>query len=290
LNSSSLPLPDHARQTGRPEARDSTALGPGTLFSRHAGTPIGRRTIWLGIVPVTALVLLVLAYGLWRGYYGYTRYGMVAAIGWSRPWLAFGAAAGLLGLIWLLLRWRASRRFVALHEDGIHVHLGGRYNRWLPWEDLEGVTVADTRRHLLGLTTNRQRVVAFYPKSGGQFRLDDRFQQIDRLLHGLKTLYFPRLQPELGRAFRGGRSLRFGPVEISRGRLALQGKDIPWETVQNIRLESGSLLITRTAGRPLRVPAHRIPNLEVLLHILREGGPHEAISNADEPHSTAQSR
>ena len=81
--------------------------------------------------------------------------------------------------------------------------------------------------------------------------------------------------PGMKADFQAGKWLYFGPLAVQAKALSLQQGEISWEQVENLQVKDGYLAVSWTEGqepvRDKRIPIAKIPNLELLLQIIREG-------------------
>ncbi len=224
---------------------------------------------WLG--PGLALVLALLAYGLWRAYFGFTRYGIAAAVGWSRLWLAASGLGALLLLVLVSRRWRDSNHFVGLYHNGLRLYLGKRRNRVIRWDQVSHLTHQAVQGTFLGLPINQRNRISLSLKSGEILSLDDRLNNFEPFTEQLKNRYFSSIAPALHRRLEANHWLPFGPLVVHRQALRLRGRRIPWREVQAVSVAGGVLVLKLETGRRLRIPTARIHNLEMLIELIQSG-------------------
>lgn len=241
----------------------------GDLLALHRGRPLERRDRLTRLWPGLLLTLTLLSIGLWQGYYGYTRYGLVAGERWSRPWFLAAGMALALVVVWGLIRRRRTRWLVALHQKGIRYRLAGRKGV-LRWSAIAGLGTRTTREHLFGITLSTCNQLIIFPNVGSPLRLDDRIQDLPSLTQALKAQFYPYLAPLLKQELQGGHWLYFGPLAMHKQGLRLGKQVIPWDQIQQVEVLNGRLVITTTTGRPRRLRASDITNLELLLTLINE--------------------
>lgn len=257
-------------------------LGP--VVEEHGLRP-GLRLRYAALAVVGAAASFVaLAYGLFRWYYAYSRYGPAVVWRWSGPALltAVGmAAVGTLGLI-LLLRTRRIR--VSIHESGLVIERGSSLVV-LPWVRVRGIYTAayrDTlpwpsRRAMAELALAVDRLRSDGSVTDERIRLTRRIEALDALAEAIKKRIYPSLLAEYSRAFNEGQALAFGPVVLAPEGLRLNGRVHPWQEIGQAALARGRLILQpaeAARGRRLQLAAHRVPNVEVLLQLLEQVGQH----------------
>jgi hypothetical protein len=89
----------------------------------------------------------------------------------------------------------------------------------------------------------------------------------------LRTVLFERLAPAYANALAAGKRFDFGGVKLSAQGLSKGDKDaLPWSEMERVDLDSKTLSFKRR-GKMLawaKLKVHKTPNLDVLLHQLRE--------------------
>lgn len=242
-----------------------------SLYRGRAFPGLGRR---VALVVGLLAVLAPLAYGLYRAQYASTYYGPVAARYWSRPWYLLAGCAAVLLMIWLLIRLVRSRRYVAVHQNGLRMRLSRRQQ--YAWSSLAGVATGTVQVRFLGIPLSNRYRAELYPVVGKSVLLDDSLEKLPELLTQIKARLYPRLLKSMRQAFEEGERVYFGPLAIQQSELRLEGKDpaplsIPWSQVRSVNVEAGMLVIDCENNRRIRMPVARVPNLELLLQIIQTG-------------------
>lgn len=262
----------------------SNDLGP--LIAAYPARPRSKAIPIILMLTGCLLFLSSLGYGLYRSYYGYTKYGIAAALSWSWPW--FLAAAVILFFTLLLLPQLFSRPgLISVHKNGLMIISGGRpaSQTPVPWEKLAGIAVdAESKgrsaegtkveiNHQAALIFKRGRPLLLKEKGSGRWVID----RLPELISHIKAVLYPRLLPAMEVDFNSGAWLQFGPVSIHSLAFSLETGNvsthqIPWRQVKRITVENGELVV-ELDGRgkqPVRkaVPVAQIPNLELMLQII----------------------
>ena len=248
-------------------------IKPGASIAVYRCRPL-RRGELLGLLLLGGLAVLApLAYGYARMQYAYTNYGPVAAKTWSQPWYWLGGLAALSFLTLLVIRLAITRRHIDVRQNGLILALSRR--KFLPWVDLDGVASGVVQTHFLGFPLSTSHQAILYPSIGKRVRLDSSLENLPELLTRVKANLYPRVQPKLQGAFDAGQRLYFGPLAITKTNLRLETaeprRDLAWEQVQHISVQSGMLVIELEKDEKMRIPVQDIPNLELLLQIIQSG-------------------
>ena len=241
----------------------------------YRSRPLGWRDAYLILLPGLLGVLAPYSYAIWLYGRSMQQHGLVAAEQWSKPWfwLAWGALAAFILL--LILRFLDLRRFAAVYARGVQLHPGILRTHNLRWEQISGVALSVTQNVFLRSRGHTHLRAVIYPNLGGKIRLDERLQNLPELISRIKASLYPRMLPGMKADFQAGKWLYFGPLAVQAKALSLQQGEISWEQVENLQVKDGYLAVSWTEGqetvRDKRIPIAKIPNLELLLQIIREG-------------------
>ena len=274
-----LPVP--VQPAGKPPAprkpaafvKQDTKLG--RQLAVYRSRPLGWRDAYIILLPGLLGVLAPYSYAVWLYEQSMRQHGPVAAEQWSKPWfwLAWGALAAFILL--LILRFLDLRRFAVVHARGIQLRPGVLRTHNLRWEQISGVALSMTQNVFLRSRGHTHLRAVIYPNLGGQIRLDERLHNLPELISRIKASLYPRMLPGMIADFRAGKWLYFGPLAVQAKALSLQQGEISWEQVENLQVKDGYLAVSWTEGqepvRDKRIPIAKIPNLELLLQIIREG-------------------
>lgn len=210
-------------------------------------------------------------YALMTGYQQYYAHG--PALVWHTVRVPALAALLLLAAA-LAAGWRsysAHSRCAAIYANGFAYHgPSGVYA--FRWQDIISLTaihqVANSKssggsgRHILSLTGSR----------GERVTLGPGLARADEFIEAVRASVFPILYERMARQYDSGQALNFGPIAITRaGGMTLRGRTIPWQDFTGAALENGMLVLPlkdKKEPGPIRVPAHQLMNIDVLLTIL----------------------
>jgi len=237
--------------------------------------PFQRRDIFTLIFPGILSVMTPLIYGYQRANYAYTQFGPVAAGNWSRPWYALALFALLVFLFLSLFRLIQVRYFVAVYKKGLHIRFGS--TQVLRWEQIAGVAFRASQRHFLGIPFHLRYHAVLYPGSGKPIDLPGGINNLPELVSHIKAHLYPRLLPEMQSSFQAGKWLYFGPIAIQQSAIKLGAgaraaqRSLPWSVVDQLRVQSGYLVVELKNGPRQRLPVSQTPNLEILLDIIQSG-------------------
>ncbi len=249
-------------------AQASHPLGP--VIAIYRDRPLRWRDLFLLFIPAALAVLIPLLYGLRRTLYARAYYGPAPAQVWGRAWFELAALALIPLLLLALRRVRRARRVVVLRKGGVQIRWHGGVRLDLHWEQIAGIACDQEVRTFMGRALHTHTRLTIFPQSGAQIRLDDRLPGLNELTARLKARLYPRWLPALRTAYRRGEALPFGPLTLRPEGLRLREVEILWEAVAHLEVEDGHLKISTTQGRKYKLPAGKIPNVELFIQLLQE--------------------
>lgn len=243
----------------------SKSLGPVIAVYRQRPLSWVDLFTW-GLLGVVA-VLFPLVYGYFRQRYAYTHFGPVAATIWSRPWYLLAIIALFAFIALAIYRLRFTRRFVAVHKQGLRLALSDR--RTLRWSEIAGIASSTTQYQFLGLSLRTRYNAKLFPNIGKPIRFDNSLQNLPELLTYIKAQLYPRLSTLLQTNFIEGKWLHFGPISIQRQTIQILDQQYSWSQVEQISVNAGYLVINTNPNSRHHFPVAKIPNIEILLQIIQ---------------------
>jgi hypothetical protein len=247
----------------------SKKLGP--LVNIYGMPPISWRDFWLRLLPGILGILALLGFGLWRAWYGYTRYGPAAGASWGRFWFLLAATA-LVPLTWFWwYRIRQTRRMVKVYQNGIRILEAGGGSRAFLWHHLAGIAIRKTRERFLWIPLREYIQVTLHPHIGQPVRIDPRTPDLADLSARIKGKIYPRLLKEFRTLRLAGKNLYFGPITMTPVGLTLSDQTFNWNQIARMDVSNGKLTIQMKDGHRIKISVGEIPNVELLIQIIQEG-------------------
>lgn len=213
--------------------------------------------------------------GLYRTLYGYAQFGSVAAVSWGFPWFIFSFIFFLIISVYAIYRLSIARVSITLHKHGIIIQKMLRKNQTIRWEDISELYVIQLTSRSKNKSIDTKAVIA--TKDNSRFSLKD--SMIDNLLELLtqiKASVYVHLYPKIRDRFRAGETISFGPliihprhIKIIRGVFIPRSSHVPFTDINRITVKSGHLLIKYLNNQDIRISAGKVPNLEILLDLIR---------------------
>jgi hypothetical protein len=273
--------PIRVKPSAQPQARRKPAAATGRLtplgpqVALYRSRPLGWRDAFTVLLPGLLGVLAPYSYALWMYDRTLRQHGPAAAEQWSQPWFWLAWAALGFFILLCILRLLDLRRFAAVHTRGVRLRPGILRTRSLLWKQISGVALSVTQDVFLNSRGRARLSAVIYPNQGSPIRLNERLQNLPELVSRLKASLYPRLLPDLKAGFQTGKWLYFGPLAVQAKALRLPHGKFTWEQVENLQVVAGYLAVSCKEGnepaRNIRIPISKIPNLELLLQIIREG-------------------
>ena len=170
--------------------------------------------------------------------------------------------------------WVANRNWskgAAVYEGGIAVRDRDGMRAWR-WEEIASLTAAVTRRHFIGMASGTSHVYKLVDRHNQQIVLSDVYANVEGLAKTIQESIFPGLYEQAARQYHSGQRLVFGRVAISQAGIQIGKRAYPWSEVQQVSIRRGILKVSSAGGRLRggRVPVSSIPNLSVLISIIKQ--------------------
>jgi hypothetical protein len=254
----------------------NSVIGP--CLKRYRARQLRWSDVFTLLIPGICAVLAPLSYAWWQNQYAYTYYGPVAANYWSWPWLLLALLALVIFSVLAIYRLFLARYYVALHANGLRIHLAPLITQTLRWSDLSGIGTSITQDYFLFIPLRTHFQVTIFPLRGKPIRLAGKILNLPTLVADLRIRYYPAIENELVDQLHAGKWLSFGAISIHNQFLRVRNREIAWEQVERLAIKNGHLQI-ELKGRPMRksgkrfcnIPASQLINLEILLRLVRYG-------------------
>ena len=241
-----------------------------------------RKWIIFGLAGIV-LVLFPLAYGLYRGFFGFNRYGIVAAIEWGKPWFLIAGGIAVLLIVFIVAQWIFTQKEIILFEKGLILRSNG-FSQTLAMDEITGISTDVVASSSQPDNQGEIRRVSIYAHLGRQIRLNGRaanpygIQNLPELTTRLKSTLYPKLLPKFHNQLLSGEKVQFGKISIQKDYLITPfKKKTLWTELQHVTIQSGYLVVElknlqSSRRNPIqeRYPISRVPNLELLLELIRE--------------------
>lgn len=209
------------------------------------------------------------SYGIYLAYYAYSNYGKAAAIDWSLPWLAISVISFLIFLILILYRIRISNRYIAIHQNGLHIALHKK--RCLTWDQISGISSEIIQRRFLFFKSKLAYKATIHTNSREKIRLYEKIQHLPGFISRFKKLYYPIIKPINEHNIFIGKNVNFGKVSIDRDYFLMDDQKYPWSLISQVTVISGRLVIEFSDHSKIKVPTSKILNIELLLQLIKQG-------------------
>lgn len=162
---------------------------------------------------------------------------------------------------------------VTLYENGLIYQDFRGVQIWF-WNKIVRYDSVDTHNFLLFIPLGIDHRMILKKANGKSIVLSDSFYQIEKVIQTIREKIFPRLYSQAISDFKSGKSLEFGPLEISnKTGIDFRGKSYSLDNLEYKIDDHESLILTCQKGtkqETLRIPLYLISNLDVLLAMLAE--------------------
>jgi hypothetical protein len=252
------------------EPRWEERLGP--MLREHRARQGAPRAFLVAGLSALALAVAAALFAVGRALFAYQTYGPLAIERWmSAPAVAAGGFL-VAGVAILALGRGRPRVIVRRHARGLVLERGRRGSA-IPWDEVREVRTASVRYGLGPLPWGRQEQMTLVTRDGRTFHLDHSLSEYEELVSAVKHSVYPMLLDAYTRAFNHGQTLPFGPLSLAPDGIQNGRKTMPWNQVNQVRLDHGWLEAAPTdskSGLRLRFPARSIPNVDLCLQLIQE--------------------
>lgn len=206
----------------------------------------------------------------WRWLFAFNNYGSAAIWRWTTPGLLTVLGFASLGIFGLILTWRSRGFRISLHSSGM-VYRRGRREETLLWDQIKRVHTSAVSYGFSSLAWGAQTTLKLYTNDGRQFRLTHALTDMSSLAETIKHQVFPGLLEAYRRSYNQGDALSFGPLSLTGTGVQRQDQVLPWDKLGRVSLGRGVLLLEPNdgdRGDRIRIPAHRVPNIEICAQLI----------------------
>lgn len=214
----------------------------------------------------------------WRWLFAFNNYGSAAIWRWTTPALLTALGFASLGILGLILTWRSRAFRINLHSLGM-VYRRGRQQEKVLWNQIQHIHTSAVSYGFSNYAWGAQTTLRLYTSDDRQLYLTHALTDMNGLAEFIKRQVYPGLLEDYRRKYNQGDSLSFGPLILTTKGLHRKDQILQWENIRRVSLGQGILSLERTDGQKIRVPAHRVPNVEICTQLIdhlraRQGANH----------------
>jgi len=129
--------------------------------------------------------------------------------------------------------------------------------RTVPWKGITEVYQNLLDQSVNGVQTARTRSYTAVLADGARVSFDQRYGYVEDLGKELQLKVAEALLPAAVHDIEQGKSLSFGPVALDRSSISVKDKNLPWEAVADVTLDSGYVVVSKLAGNKAEYAAKR---------------------------------
>ncbi|HEY47501.1 MAG TPA: hypothetical protein G4O14_12045 [Anaerolineae bacterium] len=214
----------------------------------------------------------------WRWLFAFNNYGAAAIWRWTTPALLTALGFASLGILGLILTWRSRGFRINLHTLGM-VYRRGRYKEKLLWNQIQHVHTSAVSYGFSNIAWGAKTILKIHTSDGRQLHLTHALTDMNGLVEFIKSQVYPGLLEEYRRKYNQGDPLSFGPLILTAKGVQREDQMLQWEDLGRISLGRGMLSLETIDGQRIRIPAHRVPNVEICTQLIehlrsRQGANH----------------
>lgn len=242
-------------------------LGP--LIAKYKDRQFSWKDLFTLFIPGFLAFGIPTAYAVFLAYYAYSNYGIAAAIDWVIPWLLIAAVAFIIFLSLLLYRNAVSKRYIAIHNNGIDISLRKKYR--LTWDQISGISSEIVQRRFLFFKSRLIYKAVIYTVNNEKIRLHSSIDHLSAFIARFKKLFYPIIKPTIEQNLFKGKNIYFGKVSIDRDNFIVNQQKYPWSLIDQVTVQSGRLIVELTDHNRIKIPTSKIQNIELLLELIKQG-------------------
>lgn len=233
----------------------------------------GLRTLYIVVTVLGASGLIAASgFALWSWYFAYRHYGPALVTRWSLPAFGIGLASMILALVGLGLILRNLNLHVGVYLSGITFRRG-RQRKRIPWDRIQQIQTSSVRYGFPGLSWGMRTSLTLSLTDGRKIRISDAITDLPNLIKTVKSNVYPRLLSTCRQELNEGQALNFGPISLTPHGVQKEPVLLKWDQIHELTIERGVLLIAgsdTSRDAQIRVPTHRIPNIDLCVSCIRQ--------------------
>jgi hypothetical protein len=222
----------------------------------------------LRVVQIIAFVLLAL--GILAAVQAAIRERRFDPVYLALPIMAGFVSLSLFPFIWRIQR--AQSRRLVVGQKGIALFERGR-GEVILWKDLGEFRWRAYRTYnRYGQEMNVALFLEIEDQRGGMLLVNRQdYNEVDRVRHRIEGELIRQQFAAVWQRYQQGHKTDFGAVTVGPSGLTVEGAQVPWSDVRNVRIDDTHFLVSISGGRrkgPLRVDAGKVPNLALCLALI----------------------
>ena len=221
----------------------------------------------------------------WRWLFAYNNYGSAAIWRWTTPALLTVLGFASLGILGLILTWRSRGFRINLHALGM-IYRRGRHKQTLLWNQIQHIHTSAVSYGFSNLAWGARTILSISTDDDRHLHLTHALTDMNGLAEFIKSQVYPGLLEEYRRKYNQGDPLSFGPLILTAKDVRREDQILQWENLGRVSLGRGMLSLEATDGQGIRIPAHRVPNVEIctqlIEHLKASQGVNHTVDNQNQ--------
>jgi hypothetical protein len=214
----------------------------------------------------------------WRWLFALNNYGSAAIWRWTTPALLSVLGFASLGILGLILTWRSRGFRINLHTLGM-VYRRGRHKEKLLWDQIQRVHTSAVSYGFLNFAWGAQTTLKIIASDSRQLNLTHALTDMNGLAEFIKSQVYPGIMEEYRGMYNQGDPLSFGPLILTAKGIQHKDQMLQWENLGRVSLGRGILSLEPTDGPRIRIPAHRVPNIEICTQLIEHLRPRQGANH-----------
>lgn len=239
-----------------------------TDIFRRVGSSIWGLQFILGLLSLFG-VLILLAIALARMSRAYTSFGPAAVPAWGQALLTQSVIL-FIAAVMLLAEYTIRRKYgLLINKEGLTFYRPFFSEVFIPWISVQGIAFAQDQ---FGNSKKRESRAVLWLDAEQQVSLKRYVHPRDLpgVVTRIKAELYPQLELRYRNTLQGGGYITFGAIALNRYGITLHNHPYTWDQIGKITIDNGQLTVVLRNQRALRQDIIDIPNLEVLISLIRD--------------------
>jgi hypothetical protein len=200
----------------------------------------------------------------------YSSFGPAAVPGWGQGTLILSIVLFLL-VILLLLNFTLPRKFgMSINKEGLTFYRPLFTDVFIPWISVKGIAFAQDQFKLASNQRGSLAILWLEDEERVALRRYIHSRDLPDAVTRIKAELYPQLEIRLRNLLQAGKDASFGSITMNKNGINFNSHPLSWKQIDQIRVKDGYLELILANQKTLRQAIINIPNLEVLILLVRE--------------------
>jgi hypothetical protein len=143
--------------------------------------------------------------------------------------------------------------------------------RQIPWDEVSAVWQEITKHYTNGIYTGTTHKYTVQLADDTKYKFDDKYKDVETLGKAIQTNVTQALYPKYVSALKAGSRLEFGPLALDQNKIYSGKKELSWDEVKSVRIQSGFISVKKEKGwfKWAGATVPKIPNFFIFYALLK---------------------